>query len=94
MKKKVARICPIGDQLALEPIKPKDKTPGGLVLPEVAQEQSNRGVIVAVGPKVEATLTLEPGRVVIYQEDEAHEIKVDGAKYVICREKDILCAVD
>lgn len=47
---KTERLIPCADRVVICPNEAEEKTPGGIVLPQAAQEKTNRGRIIAVGP--------------------------------------------
>jgi chaperonin GroES len=44
------KLRPLDDRIVVEPIKPETETPGGILLPDVAQEKQQKGVVIALGP--------------------------------------------
>lgn len=44
------RIRPLGNRLLIETSEPVKKTPGGIILPDTAQEKPLRGKVLAIGP--------------------------------------------
>lgn len=96
---KSATIRPILDRIVVEPSQADDVTPGGIVLPEAAKEKPRQGVVIATGPgKVEdgkfVELTLRKGDVVLYGAYAGSEVKVDGKKYLIMAEGDVLAVLE
>jgi chaperonin GroES len=73
---------------------------GKLVLPETAKEKPQKGVILATGAgrKDDAgkviPMDVEVGQNVLYAKYAGTEVKVDGSKYLILKESDILAIVD
>lgn len=60
------RIIPLMDRILVRKIKPIEKTPSGIYIPEKAQEQLNQAEVLAVGPGTEENkVTLKPGDHVI-----------------------------
>ena len=87
---------PLGNRVVVEPIEADDITPGGIVLPETAKEKPQRGKILATGPgdrdeKGERiAMDVQVGDTVLYAKYSGTEVKLDGKKYLILRESDIL----
>ena len=84
------------DAEALELAEAEGMTEGGLIIPENAKRQSDRGEVVAVGPgpflkdsTERRPIGLEPGQVVCFRRFSGEEIELDGVKHVILREGDI-----
>lgn len=49
---KVAKIKPFGENVVVAPTLPKDKTPGGILIPDDAKRPTLHGKIVEIGPGV------------------------------------------
>ena len=70
------------------------------MLPETAKEKPQKGVILATGAgrKDDAgkviPMDVEVGQNVLYAKYAGTEVKVDGSKYLILKESDILAIVD
>ncbi len=93
------KIKPLGDRVLIKPSEEKERTKGGIVLPDTAKERPQEGEIVAVGEgkktddgKVIA-LTLKVGDKVLYGKYSGTEITVDGEEYLIMREEDVLAII-
>ena len=89
-------LRPLDDRVVVEPMEAEQKTAGGIVLPDSAQEKPQRGTVVAVGPgKLTDTgargeISVAIGDVVIYGKYSGTEIEVSGRDVKIIRETDIL----
>ena len=89
-------LKPLGNRVVIEPIEAEDITAGGIVLPETAKEKPQRGTVLAVGAgerndKGErVAMDVEVGDVVLYAKYSGTEVKIDGKKFLILRESDIL----
>lgn len=46
-------FTPMGDNLIIELIKPKEVTEGGIIIPDQAKEQEPRAYVLAAGPDAE-----------------------------------------
>ena len=92
-------LKPLGDRLVVEPQEQEQMTASGLVLPETAKEKPQQGKIVAAGPgrrdedgkRIE--LDVAVGDVVMYAKYAGTEVKIDGTKYLILKETDVLAIV-
>ena len=97
---KKIRMRPLDDRVVLAPSDPEEVTAGGIVLPDSAQQKSQRGTIVAVGPGKlldngdRGELDVQVGNEVYYGKYAGNEIEIDGEDYVILRESDILAVVN
>ena len=95
----MAKVTPLGDRVLVKRLEPVQKTKGGIVLPDSAQEKPKEGEIVSVGAgkvndKGERTpLAVKAGDKVIFTSYAGTEIKIDGEEYLIMREEDILAII-
>ena len=92
-------IKPLGDRALIEPLEAKEKTKGGIVLPDTAKEKPQEGKIVAVGKgkigEDGKTIPLEVkvGDKVLYGKYSGTEVTVDDKEYLMVKEEDILAIV-
>ncbi|MFP5501045.1 MAG: co-chaperone GroES [Candidatus Sericytochromatia bacterium] len=92
------KIRPLGDRVVVKIVK-EEKTAGGLVLPDTAQEKPQTGEIVAVGPGKmmengsRAAMDVKEGEKVLFAKYSGTEVKLDGETYLLLAEKDILGVV-
>lgn len=92
-------LKPLGDRLLVKPIEQEEKTASGIILPETAKEKPQEGEVLAVGPggrkedgsRIE--MDVEVGNRVLYAKYAGTEVKMDGVKYLILRESDVLAVV-
>lgn len=93
-------LKPLSDRLVVEPKEREETTAAGIVLPETAKEKPQEGEVIAVGPgrrdddgdRVEMDVTL--GDRVLYAKYAGTEIKMDGKKFLILKESDVLAIVE
>ena len=92
-------IRPLGDRVLVEPLEAKEKTKGGIVLPDTAKEKPQEGKIVAVGKgKIgedgkTVPLEVKVGDKILYGKYSVTEITVDEKEYLMVKEEDILAVV-
>lgn len=92
-------IQPLHDRIVVEAAAKEEKTAGGIILPDSAQEKPQRGKVIAVGPGKRldsgalAPIDVNVGDTVLYGKYSATEVKVDGTEYLILRADDILGVV-
>jgi chaperonin GroES len=77
------------------------KTKGGLLLPESTRDhQSHKGEVVAVGPGGRdangniVPMEVSVGQIVLYQKYGGIETDLEGEKYFILRQNEILCVLN
>ena len=89
-------LQPLGARVLVQRLEAEEKSSGGIILPEAAQERPREGKVVAVGPGEIGDdgepmgMSVEEGDVVIYASFGGTEVKVDGEEYLIINENDIL----
>lgn len=95
------KIKPLSDHILIEPMKPEEKTKTGILLPETAEkEKPEQGKVIAVGsgkrtPEGKVIpLEVKKGEVVLFTKYGPNEIKINGKKYLIAREEDILAILE
>ena len=93
-------IQPLHDRIILEAAAKEERTAGGIILPDTAQEKPQRGTVLAVGPGKRldsgqlAPVDVKAGDTVLYGKYGGTEVKVDGKDYVILRAEDILAVLE
>jgi chaperonin GroES len=94
------KLRPLDDRVVIKPSEAQGKTAGGIYLPDTAKEKPQVGKIVWVGPgKVQddgkrAAMSVKKGDEVIYGKYMGNEVEIDGEKYVIVRESDLLGIIE
>lgn len=94
--KSLGFLTPLDDRILVEKLGASDRTPGGLYIPDMAQERPNKGKVVAVGHGRRdkkgrvRPLDVQVGDVVLFTQWAGGEIELDGATFLIMRETDVL----
>jgi chaperonin GroES len=89
-------LQPLGDRVLVKPLEAEEKSAGGIILPEKAQEKPREGEVIAVGPgKVNdkgdrKAMTVKVGDTVVYSEFGGTEISYEGTDYLLIDEGSIL----
>ena len=89
-------LQPLGDRVLVEPSEAEEKSAGGILLPESAQEQPAEGKVIAVGPGrildngELQEISVAEGDVIIYKRFGGTEVTVDGEDYMLVEEDSIL----
>ena len=92
-------LKPLSDRVVVEPAAAEEKSSGGIILPDTAQEKPQQGTVVATGPgKISDTGTLvemsvKDGDKILYGKYSGTEVNVAGTDYIIMRESDILAVM-
>jgi chaperonin GroES len=90
------KLKPLDDRVVIKQSDAKEKTEGGIFLPDAAKEKPQIGKIVAAGPGKmldsgkRSEMSVKKNDKVVYGKYMGNEIEVDREKYVILRESDIL----
>ena len=93
-------LKPLGDRLIVEPTESEEVTASGIVLPETAKEKPQQGKVLAAGPGARdddgkrIEMDVEEGDTVLYAKYAGTEVKIEGEKYLIIKESDVLAIVD
>ncbi len=93
-------IKPLGDKVIVKRVEAEEKTAGGIVLPDSAQEKPKRGVILAVGngrlldDGTRSEMQVKKHDEVLFTSYAGTEIKMGGDDYMIMDENDILGVID
>ncbi len=92
---------PLGDRVVVRRVKEDQKTAGGIIIPETAQEKPQEGEIISVGPGAinehtgaRTALEVKAGDFVLFGKWSGTEVKVDGDELLIMKEYDILGIVE
>jgi chaperonin GroES len=90
------KIKPLNDRVLVLRVQEKQKTSGGIIIPDTAKEKPQEGKVVALGPGKtgddgkRTALDIKVGDRVLFGKYAGTEIKVDGVDHVFMREDDIL----
>ena len=93
------KVRPLGDRILVEVLEAKERTKGGIVLPDTAKEKPQEAKVVAVGKgKVSdegkvIPLEIKVGDKILFGKYTGAEITVDDKEYLILKEEDILAIV-
>ncbi|MBQ0029686.1 MAG: co-chaperone GroES [Bacteroidales bacterium] len=87
-------IKPLADRVLVKPAAAEEKTISGIIIPDSAKEKPLKGEVLAVGngTKDEA-MVVKTGDMVLYGKYAGTEIDVDGEKFLIMRQSDILATI-
>jgi chaperonin GroES len=90
------KLTPLHDRIIVEAAAKEEKTAGGIILPDTAQEKPQKGTVLAVGPGKRldsgklAPMDVKVGDVVLYGKYGGTEVTVSGKDYTILRVEDVL----
>lgn len=85
------KIKPIGENILVRPNDEETKTSSGIVLPDtVNKEKPQKGEVIALGTCADPKFSVKVGDIVIFKKYSPDEIEIDGNKYLIMTEADVL----
>jgi chaperonin GroES len=93
-------IRPLHDRVLVRRENEETKTPGGIVLPNSAQEKPMQGKVVATGKgKIlndgsVRSLDVKTNDTILFGKYSGTEVKVEGEELMMMREEDILAVVE
>ncbi|MBE6290931.1 MAG: co-chaperone GroES [Bacteroidaceae bacterium] len=87
-------IKPLADRVLVVPAPAEEKTIGGIIIPDTAKEKPLKGEVVAVGNGTkDEEMVVKVGDTVLYGKYAGTELELEGNKYLIMRQSDILAIV-
>ena len=87
---------PLGDRVLVKRVEEEEKTKGGIIIPDTAQEKPQEGEVVAVGPGARdedgdyIKPELNVGDRILFGKWSGSEVKIDGQDLIIMKESDVL----
>ena len=83
-------IKPLADRVLVLPAQAEEKV-GGIIIPDTAKEKPLKGNVVAVGEGTkDEPMILKEGDEVLYGQYSGTELELEGVKYLIMRQSDVL----
>ena len=90
------KFRPLHDRVVVKRLGAEEKSAGGIIIPDTAQEKPQQGEVVSVGPgardekgKVQP-LEVKPGDRILFGKWSGTEVKLDGEELLIMKESDIM----
>ena len=88
------QIKPLADRVVIKPEAAEEKTVAGIIIPDSAKEKPLRGEILAAGEGTkDEAMVLKAGDQVLFGKWAGTEFEIDGEKYQIMKQSDILAIV-
>ena len=94
------KFRPLHDRVVVRRLKAEEKTAGGIIIPDTAQEKPMEGEIIAVGPGARneqgqiVALDVKAGDRILFGKWSGTEVKLDGEELLIMKESDIMGIVE
>ncbi len=97
----MTKLNPLSNHVFIEPLEGEQKTKSGIVIPDTAEkEKPVKGKVAAVGPgKINERgerlpMSVKAGDLVLFKKYGPDEIEIDGKKYLVGDEDDILAIIE
>ena len=94
------KLKPLGDRLLVQPVEEEETTASGIVLPDTAKEEPQKGKVLAVGDgrwdedgEKRIPLDVVEGDEVLYSKYGGTDITVEGEDLLVLRESDVLAKI-
>jgi chaperonin GroES len=87
---------PLHDRVVVRRIDAEEKSKGGIIIPDTAQEKPQEGEVVSVGPGTLndtgelRALDVKAGDRILFGKWSGTEVKLDGEELLIMKESDIM----
>ena len=93
------KLVPLNDRVVLKQLVAEETTKSGIVLPGQAKEKPQQAEVVAVGPGgmvdgKEVKMEVKVGDKVIYSKYAGTDVELEGEKYIVVKQSDILAIVE
>jgi chaperonin GroES len=94
------KFRPLHDRVVVRRITAEEKTKGGIIIPDTAQEKPMEGEVIAVGPGSRneqgeiVALEVKAGDRILFGKWSGTEVKLDGQELLIMKESDIMGVVE
>jgi chaperonin GroES len=94
------KFRPLHDRIVVKRVTADEKTAGGIIIPDTAQEKPSQGEVIVVGPggRDEAgkliPIDIKVGDRVLFGKWSGTEVKIDGQDLLIMKESDIMGVIE
>lgn len=90
----IMNIKPLADRVLVKPVAAEEKTAAGIIIPDTAKEKPLKGQVLAIGNGTkDEEMVVKVGDTVLYGKYAGTELELDGEKYLIMRQSDILAII-
>src|ERR1700721_3237879 len=90
------KFRPLGDRVVVRRLAEEQKTSGGIIIPDTAQEKPQEGEVISVGPGARdehgkrIVPDVKTGDFVLFGKWSGSEVKIDGEELMVMKESDIM----
>ncbi len=94
------KFRPLHDRVVVRRLNAEEKTAGGIIIPDTAQEKPMEGEVIAVGPGARneagaiVALDVKAGDRILFGKWSGTEVKLDGEELLIMKESDIMGIIE
>jgi chaperonin GroES len=94
------KFRPLHDRVVVKRVTADERSAGGIIIPDTAQEKPSQGEVIAVGPggRDESgkliPIDIKVGDRVLFGKWSGTEVKIDGQDLLIMKESDIMGVID
>lgn len=89
------KLKPLADRVLIQPTPAEETTLSGIIIPDSAKEKPLKGTVIAAGNGTkDEEMVLKEGDTVLYGKYAGTEIELDGEKYLIMRQTDVLAVFE
>ena len=94
------KFRPLQDRVLVRRLDEDEKTAGGIIIPDTAQEKPTEGEVIAVGPggrDEQGNLTpldVKAGDRILFGKWSGTEVNIDGEELVVMKESDIFGIIE
>ena len=93
-------LKPLHDRVLVERVEQEDRTKGGIIIPDTAQEKPMEGKVISVGGGARnedgqvVALDVKKGDRILFGKWSGTEVKIDGKELLIMKESDIMGIIE
>jgi chaperonin GroES len=94
------KFRPLHDRVVVRRLNAEEKSAGGIIIPDTAQEKPMEGEVIAAGPGARneqgqiVALAVKAGDRILFGKWSGTEVKLDGEELLIMKESDIMGVVE
>ena len=94
------KFRPLHDRVLVRRLDSDERSAGGIIIPDTAQEKPMEGEVISVGPGARAEdgsitpLDVQAGDIILFGKYSGTEVKIDGEDLLIINETDILGVIE
>ena len=91
---------PLHDRVVIRRVNAEERTTGGIIIPDTAQEKPMQGEVIAVGPGARneqgerVPLDVRTGDRILFGKWSGTEVKLDSDEFLIMKESDIMGIIE